>query len=233
MKTSAGTQRFPAANFPFAAVLDTGSSLSYLPEQMVSDIYDAVSAVWDQESGAAFVPCDVANVDAAFIFTFSGIDISVGMDEMVIRPRPNSRGQVPRFRDGTEACIFGIAPAITSISILGDTFLRSAYLVYDLANNEISMAQTRFNSTSNDILEIGTGPDSVPNATGVASAVSSADITATATAETTLSPIATNSGMDISRARSSTAAAAPTLSPDYPLGMIAGLAGAGMVFAAM
>jgi hypothetical protein len=54
---------------------------------------------------------------------------------------------------------------------LGDTFLRSAYVVYDLANNEISLAQTNFNATGTNVVEIGTGTGSVPDATTVANPV--------------------------------------------------------------
>ena len=67
--------------------------------------------------------------------------------------------------------MFGIAPSQGTTSVLGDTFLRSAYVVYDLANNEISLAQTNFNSTSSHVLEIGSGTGSVPGATSVNSAI--------------------------------------------------------------
>ncbi|KAJ5966050.1 hypothetical protein N7481_012764 [Penicillium waksmanii] len=77
------------------------------------------------------------------------------------------------FNNGQRACIFGIAPAGSSTAVLGDTFLRSAYVVYDLANNQISLANTHFNSTKNNVLEIGTGTDSVPSATAVANPVTS------------------------------------------------------------
>ncbi|EEP78278.1 hypothetical protein UREG_03123 [Uncinocarpus reesii 1704] len=233
VKTADGEQRFPSANFPFSVVLDTGSSLCYLPNAIVADIYDAVSAVYDSQFGAAYVPCDIASTKADLVFTFSEPNISVGMDELVINPGPNRNGETLQFDDGTDACIFGIAPAQGSVSILGDTFLRSAYVVYDLENEEISLAQTRFNTSDSEILEIQSGRDGVPDATGVASAVSSAGITPTASVQTTLTPISTATvGMD-GRPVSSSAGAVPTMKPEYPLRMFAGLAGAGIVFAAL
>ena len=57
--------------------------------------------------------------------------------------------------------------------MLGDTFLRSAYVVYDLSNNQISLAQTDFNATKSNVMEIQSGTSGVPDATGVANAVSS------------------------------------------------------------
>lgn len=44
-------------------------------------------------------------------------------------------------------------------------------MVYDLDNEEISLANTQYNATESNILEIGTGAKSVPDATGVVSAV--------------------------------------------------------------
>ena len=55
--------------------------------------------------------------------------------------------------------------------MLGDTFLRSAYVVYHLGNNQISLAPTVFNATDSDVREINNGTDGVPDATLVSGAV--------------------------------------------------------------
>ena len=68
----------------------------------------------------------------------------------------------------------GISPADDSTPVLGDTFLRSAYVVYDLHSNTISIAQTNFNATTDNIMEITNS--SVPDATPVANAVSTANV---------------------------------------------------------
>ncbi|UZP41314.1 hypothetical protein NXS19_009130 [Fusarium pseudograminearum] len=70
------------------------------------------------------------------------------------------------FTNGQAACSFGIAPSTSQVSILGDTFLRSAYVVFDLDNNEISLAQSNFEATGSHILEISKGKNAVPSATG-------------------------------------------------------------------
>lgn len=155
---------------PVAVLLDSGSSLTYLPDNLASALYQQVGAEYDNERQTAFVPCSLADNTSTIDFQFSSPVISVPMSEMVINP---GTGSGTRFNDGTAACIFGVAPSGQGgISVLGDTWIRSAYVVYDLANNEISLAQTNFNATKSNILEIGTGANSVPQATGVAGAVS-------------------------------------------------------------
>jgi hypothetical protein len=144
-------------------LLDSGSSLMYLPDNVAKSLYSTYSAQYDSSQGAAFVDCDLANQEGSLEFTFSGPTISVPLNELVI---------VAGYSRGIPVCIFGVGLAGDSTSVLGDTFLRSAYVVYDLDNNQIALAQTNFNATSSAVSEIATGTDGVPNATGVANAVS-------------------------------------------------------------
>ncbi|KAL4861120.1 hypothetical protein BDV12DRAFT_75594 [Aspergillus spectabilis] len=152
---------------PAAVLLDSGSSLSYLPDSIVEDIYNDIGVTYESSTGAGYAPCSLAQDNINVTFTFSSPEITVGIDELII-----DAGDL-RFWNGERACIFGIVPAGDSTSVLGDTFLRSAYVVYDLANNEISLANTKFNSTKSNILEIGTGDDAVPSATKVSNPVTS------------------------------------------------------------
>ncbi|ORY59084.1 aspartic proteinase precursor [Pseudomassariella vexata] len=153
-----------------AVLLDSGSSLTYLPDTWVDQIYTAVSAQYDSSQGAAYVPCSLAEDNTTLDFTFSSPTISVDMNELVLDLVTTS-GTRPTFSNGVTACLFGIAPAGSGTNVLGDTFLRSAYVVYDIANNEISLAQTKFNATTHNVLEITTGTSSVPSATAVSNSV--------------------------------------------------------------
>ena len=168
-------------DLPTAVILDSGSSLTYLPN--TNAIYTALNAQYSQQDGAAFVSCSLANENITLDFTFTSITISVPISELVLnidvieegRESPNvdynGAGSYNSGGSDENICLFGIAPSQGSTSVLGDTFLRSAYVVYDLANNEISLAQTNFNSTTSHVVEIGKGTDSVPDATRIASAI--------------------------------------------------------------
>lgn len=151
-------------NESVAVLLDSGSSLMYLPDNVVSALYSAFNAQYDASQGAAFVDCALGNQEGSLEFTFSQPTISVPLNELVI-----SAG----YQRGEEVCILGIGPSGGSISVLGDTFLRSAYVVYDLTNNEIAIAQTNFNATKSNVEEIQSGSDGLPSASIVQNAVSS------------------------------------------------------------
>lgn len=51
---------------------------------------------------------------------------------------------------GTPMCQWGISNSGDAPNLFGDTFLRSAYVVYDIQNNNIAIAQTKFNVSSSD-----------------------------------------------------------------------------------
>lgn len=145
--------------------LDTGASLSYLPDETAQAIWDYFGAQYSTQYNVAVVDCSLADTDETIDFRFSNdLTIRVSMREMVIP-------LVSGFRQ--TLCFMGVLPAAESplstsdrqYLILGDTFLRSAYVVYDLGRNEISMAQTVFNTTESNVMEIANSTD-MPSGTG-------------------------------------------------------------------
>ena len=160
-----GQQGSIASGQAIPALLDSGSSLTYLPDNLVNGIYAAYGAQYNAQTGAATVDCNLMNTQGSVDFTFSGVTVSVSNAELVLLG-----GQSP---SGQPYCIFGVSPAGASAPVLGDTFLRSAYVVYDLDNGQIGLAQTRFNTSDSDVRAISAGAGGVPGATPVANAVAS------------------------------------------------------------
>lgn len=207
-----GTAGSIATGINSPALLDSGTSLMYLPDDIVQTIYDDTGAEYDSSEGAAFIDCDMANSDYTIDLTFSSPTISIAMSELVI---------VAGEERGEEVCILGIAPADGTTPVLGDTFLRSAYVVYDLYSNEISLAQTKFNGTTDNIVEI-TNSTGVPDSTTISSAVTDVSVA-------TGSSGVINSLPDASTTISE-GWAAPTAAVGYNFALL-GAAGVGMAFA--
>lgn len=152
-------------------VLDSGTTLTYLPDNIANAVIAGVGAVNSNEYGVV-VPCSVGNTPATLTFGFgsaSGPKIVVPISEMVL-PFPAGIPP-PKFRSTNEiGCQWGLLPAGQNPLLLGDTFLRSAYVVYNLAGQQIGLAQTNFNSTSTNIVEI-TQQKVIPNAASTASEI--------------------------------------------------------------
>ncbi|XRM42157.1 hypothetical protein ABZX51_005386 [Aspergillus tubingensis] len=146
-----------ATQFPIPAVLDSGTALTYIPTSAAASIYDAVGATYLSERGYGLIECSVKDDDFTFLFDFGSFNMSVDISEMIL--------ETSSEMTDLNACTFGLS-VIEDEALLGDTFLRSAYVVYDLGNNEISLAKANFDPGEDHVLEIGTGSDAVPKATG-------------------------------------------------------------------
>lgn len=176
LQNSSDDHSYSSDELPTTVLLDSGSSLTYLPDSIVESIYNDLGVVYESSAGTGYVPCSMMNENINITYTFTSPSIPVSIRELVL-----DDGSGLTFTDGTPACVFGIVPTGDSTATLGDTFLRSAYVVYDLANNEISLAPTRFNSKEENILEITNGTSAVPGATAVANPVNTAATGAGAT----------------------------------------------------
>lgn len=148
-----------------AALLDSGTTLTYLPSSVVTAIVSAIGGEWDSSVGYYVCECAVANGNSSLEYNFSGATITVPFSEMLFS-LVSTTGEAATFESGAEACALGIMESSGTV-ILGDTFLRSAYVVYDLTNLEISLANTVYNASSSSIEAISSG--GVPSATKAAS----------------------------------------------------------------
>jgi hypothetical protein len=80
----------------------------------------------------ATINCSAENRRDTFLyFVFGSVAITVPINELVLPVRPFS---------GSDECLFGIN-TVNDIPRLGETFLRSAYVGYDLQNEQISIAE--------------------------------------------------------------------------------------------
>ncbi|KAF4422053.1 hypothetical protein F53441_14327 [Fusarium austroafricanum] len=159
--------------FPIQAVLDSGTTLSYLPNDLVNEIWKEVGAVWSPYYGVAVLPCAYGRNQGNFTFGLAGPDgpsISLGMDELVLT-MTSDPANMPAFESGAykgeTMCTFGIQNDTSDLYLLGNTFLRSAYVVYDLVNNEVGIAATDFNSTKSKPVAFKSYGASIPSATAV------------------------------------------------------------------
>lgn len=111
-------------------LLDTGSSLCELPTEVVESMASTLDAQEDQSSGLLLVDCDFMTASHTLEFAFDGVTIVVPMTSFILQDGPYCILGVQALQSGS-----GIT------ALLGDTFLRSAYVVFDQTNMKIGMAQ--------------------------------------------------------------------------------------------
>ncbi|MCJ1465266.1 hypothetical protein MMC07_003882 [Pseudocyphellaria aurata] len=141
---------------PVTPILDTGAEYTYLPEEMTDMILKALGGVYN-DVGTVFVECSLATSKETVDFELGAGDTSViirlPLSSIVY---PSISGPLPpKNKDGVELCTIGISKLSGSDDPggLGDSFLRSAYVVVDLTHNQLSFAQAVYTSDSK-IVEI-------------------------------------------------------------------------------
>jgi hypothetical protein len=165
--SSSGTDVLTPSNYAEAAILDSGTTITLLPDDVALKVFEELGAQVSNELGAVIVPCDLASNTGTLNYAFGGPGgptIKVQMSQLVL-PLTTDTGEVPKFTNGQTVCQLGIQPAGSDPTLFGDTFLRSAYAVYDLENNKIALAQTDFNATGSNIVPFASKGAPIPSAT--------------------------------------------------------------------
>ena len=132
----------------YTIIISPETSFTYLPRPLITALAVAVNATFVSQYGMYTLPCP-STTDPRFItFTFSSAKIMVPIRELA-------------FKDGVSGpCYLGVNQTRPGYpNFLGVSFLRSAYVVFDLARNTISLAQAVVNATSAaNVLEIDDSP---------------------------------------------------------------------------
>lgn len=137
-------------------IIDTGTTLTYMDQDIAKDIVTATvskpeDVVLDNASWTYIVPCDVYKSPHRLEFALSNeqepsadpLRVSVPMKDLVIPLDSDNVEEASR-------CMFGVAPWSSAgtehlnsagMVLVGDTVLRSTYLVFDMGQNRIGFAQ--------------------------------------------------------------------------------------------
>ncbi|KAL1892853.1 hypothetical protein Sste5346_006745 [Sporothrix stenoceras] len=173
---------------PLPAILDSGTTLSYLPSSVASSLFNAIGAYTDDlVTGYTFIDCDGPSDLTVTLSLGKGATIVLPTSQIVLDVFAGMQSQIPSNVPFSNACLFGFqdigsasssslsaiaaaqiaATSGSSFALLGDTFLRSTYAVYDLTNNEIGLAQSNLNSSTSNIVELKASDNGIPTLTGV------------------------------------------------------------------
>jgi len=137
---------------------DSGGTLSRLPTPIFQAFGETFpTAQFDPSSGFYVVDCEVASQSGSVDFYFNTKRIAVSYADFI--------WQVSGL------CVLGVLPDDDE-PVLGDSFLRAAYVVHDQDNRNLHLAQAA--DCGSKIVSIGSGANAVPSVTGDCTAVPSA-----------------------------------------------------------
>ena len=144
LDSKSGNKTVSEVQFP--VLFDSGTSTSVLPTKIADAIGRSFDGKYSSDDQGYIFDCAKVN-NTLLSFDFGGFNISANISNFVTPAKDH--------------CILQILPSDT-IFVLGDAFLVDTYVVYDLENHEVSVAQASFDNKEEDI---GIISDSVPGAT--------------------------------------------------------------------
>lgn len=133
---------------PSPVALKLGTAFSMLPQPLAEAIWQVAGAEWLEECNCPAVPCRLSEGYGTFVYGFagrSGPEITMHLRSMVVEQEV----QDLRMNNtaGEPLCAFSIINGSNPSSYnIGEDFLRNAYAVFDLRNNEVALAQARMDS---------------------------------------------------------------------------------------
>ncbi|KAI1136436.1 acid protease [Hypoxylon sp. FL0543] len=139
------------SNFPLQVVVDSGTTLSLLPEPIVSGLAAGFPGAQSDGNGGYTVPCDLRNAtDAHVDFEFAGeggskVTITVSYSDFI-------------WYAGDDCVLGAWYTSDIGVWILGDTFLRGAYVTFDQDNQALYMANYD-NCGDSNLVPVPAGPD--------------------------------------------------------------------------
>ncbi|KAI9255522.1 aspartic peptidase domain-containing protein [Sporodiniella umbellata] len=121
------------------AIVDTGTTLIILPTAMSKEIHASIPQAKYNFLYGWRMPCSLADSDNKDFITFK-----LGDHELPILIKDLVRARTSNVINSlNDMCFSGIAEAETPLAILGDTFLRSYYSVYDFENARVGFAPSK------------------------------------------------------------------------------------------
>lgn len=129
-----------------AALLDTGTTLTYVPQDVLSQLLNLLNADYSTSAGYYVMECSEAN-NVFLTFNFLGQNIDIKLSSFLI-PLITSAGMSSQY------CMVGLQSSESSSFLLGDSFLRNVYMVADLENLEIGLALANYDDDETENIEV-------------------------------------------------------------------------------
>ncbi|DAA79285.1 TPA_exp: putative aspartic-type endopeptidase [Trichophyton benhamiae CBS 112371] len=119
------------STYRFRAVVDTGTTFMLLPREITEQYYSSITgSAFDRENGGWTFPCNA---------TLPEFAIHVNDYKAIVPGEHINWAQIP----GTNTCFGGIQPVDRSPAVLGGSFLKSQFVIFDHDGPKMGFAAQR------------------------------------------------------------------------------------------
>lgn len=158
-----------ADEFPMSAILDNGYYMTYVPKSVAQSLNSQIKGASAPDAyGMVNLSCSAVNEGDMIQFRIGYLDLNLKLLDFINTVAWGSNHNPPTDKNKNETCYFQILE-YTSLEdvgvylgekdvLLGDNFLRNVYSVFDLTNDEVSLASLNSDPLIGDnIVEITAG----------------------------------------------------------------------------
>lgn len=125
----------------YAAVFDSGTSFTVLPQEVADMFAKQVNATYDDDLESYVLPCGSHPQSEAFVFQFGGVNFYTPVANYI------------QTTSDSNTCLLNIQTFDYNYAIIGDNSLTSLYVVYDLEDYELSIAQVDLSGADENSFE--------------------------------------------------------------------------------
>lgn len=148
---------------PLVVLADVGSTSSYLPISVVNGIAAKLNMTTDAEGDFVRSCKHVGDDDKYITIQLATFELKIPVTHLIL-PKVTLDNVPVLLENGDPSCYLGVyASENAKFCSLGDNVLRSAYLVFDIQNKRLGVAQTKTGGIGSQILAIRPGLDGVPS----------------------------------------------------------------------
>lgn len=158
-----------STKFPLDAVFDTAVTMSYVPKSVAQALNAQIgnTSVPD-EYGQVNFSCSAMGENSTIEFKFGQLKFQFYLSNFVSQQSDTATND--GWWSDEETCYFTICENVhlqdEGSIVLGSNFLSEVYAVFDLENDEVSLANLNWwENNPDDIVEITSGKNGVPGAT--------------------------------------------------------------------
>ncbi|CAI4058949.1 hypothetical protein SKDZ_04G5480 [Saccharomyces kudriavzevii ZP591] len=131
-------------DFLSPALLDSTSSVSYLPTSTIIQIAVQIAATYVESLDRWLVQCSMADMGVTLAFRLRDLFIEIPLRDLLSSTYDTSTNSSMLFSSGQEACFLTLyANTNTGLNILGEAFMKNIYMAMDLEDNTIAIAQAK------------------------------------------------------------------------------------------
>ncbi|KPI40489.1 putative aspartic-type endopeptidase OPSB [Cyphellophora attinorum] len=154
-----GQRLLTEPGFAEPGLLDSGTTITYVSPSLYRTIAQGFGV-----TNPGIIPCEYRNSNAALVFQFGGEggpEIRVPLSALIDLDDTSP----DNYDDGTPSCYFLLDQFEEPYVMLGNSFMRSGYFVYDLENHVVAIAQASPNATKDDVTALPASGTEIPGCT--------------------------------------------------------------------